>query len=46
MDIPEGHPAHESLRQIFEASNRARDFLHKVRAFSQRPPIDRASADL
>lgn len=41
MDIPEGHPAHESLAQIFEASNRARDFLHKLRAFSQRPPVER-----
>jgi signal transduction histidine kinase len=40
MDIPDGHPAHESLKQIFEASNRARDFLHKVRAFSQRPPVE------
>ncbi len=40
MDISEGHPAHESLKQIFEASNRARDFLHKVRAFSLRPAIE------
>jgi signal transduction histidine kinase len=40
MDIPDGHPAHESLKQIFEASNRARDFLHKVRAFAQRPPVE------
>lgn len=39
MDIPEGHPAHESLKHIFEASNRARDFLHRVRHFSQRPPV-------
>ena len=38
MDIHEGHPAHESLKQIFEASNRARDFLHKIRIFAQRPP--------
>jgi signal transduction histidine kinase len=38
MDIHEGHPSHESLKQIFEASNRARDFLQKIRAFSQRPP--------
>lgn len=37
MDISEGHPAHESLKQIFEASYRARDFLHKVRVFSLRP---------
>ena len=39
MDIHEGHPAHESLKQIYESSNRARDFLHKVRAFSLRPAI-------
>jgi len=41
MDIPDGHPAHEALKQIFEASNRARDFLHKIRAFAQRPPVER-----
>jgi len=46
MDIQEGHPAHESLKQIFEASNRARDFLHKVRAFSQRPSVDRKPVSL
>ncbi|MDR3460052.1 MAG: ATP-binding protein [Verrucomicrobiae bacterium] len=40
MDIQDGHPAHESLKQIFEASNRAREFLHKLRTFSQRPPVD------
>lgn len=40
MDIHEGHPAHESLKQIFEASKRGRDFLHKVRAFSLRPPLE------
>ncbi|HEV2693150.1 MAG TPA: ATP-binding protein [Verrucomicrobiae bacterium] len=40
MDIHEGHPAYDSLKQIFEASNRAREFLHKVRIFAQRPPVD------
>ena len=39
MDIHEGHPAYESLRQIFDASAHGRDFLHKVRAFALRPPI-------
>ena len=40
MDIHEGHPAHPSLRQIFEASQRGREFLHKVRTFSLRPPVE------
>jgi len=38
MDLPENHPARETLKQIFEASNHARDFVHKLRAFGQRPP--------
>jgi signal transduction histidine kinase len=37
MDMPEGHPSHDTLKQIFEASNLARDFVHKLRAFGQRP---------
>ncbi|HEX9048361.1 MAG TPA: ATP-binding protein, partial [Verrucomicrobiae bacterium] len=40
MDLPEKHPAQETLRQIFEASNQARDFVHKLRTFSHRPPPD------
>lgn len=40
MDISEDHPAHESLKQIYAASHRARDFLHKVRAFAQRPRVE------
>ena len=46
MDLPAGHPAHESLRQIFEASNRARDFLQKIRALAQRPPVRRQPVPL
>ncbi|HSY16696.1 MAG TPA: ATP-binding protein [Candidatus Acidoferrales bacterium] len=46
MDIHEGHPAHESLKQIFEASNRGREFLSKVRAFAQRQPVDRKPVSL
>lgn len=38
MDIPEGHPSRDLLKQIFEASNLARDFVHKLRAFGQRLP--------
>src|SRR5579863_10409812 len=38
MDIPEGHPSRDTLKQIFEASNLARDFVHKLRAFGQRLP--------
>jgi nitrogen-specific signal transduction histidine kinase len=30
MDLPEKHPAQETLRQIFEASNQARDFVHRL----------------
>jgi two-component system cell cycle sensor histidine kinase/response regulator CckA len=41
MDIHEGHPAYESLRQIFEASAHGREFLYKVRAFALRPPIQK-----
>ena len=37
MDIPAGHPNHDTLKQIFEASNHARDFVHKLRAVGQRP---------
>lgn len=46
MDIHEGHPAHESLKQIVEASNRGREFLHKVRLFSLRPALEKKSAAL
>ena len=46
MDIHEGHPAYESLRQIFEASNHGRDFLNKVRAFALRPPIQKKQIQL
>ena len=38
MDLPEAHPGRETLKQIFEASNHARDFVHKLRALGQRPP--------
>jgi signal transduction histidine kinase len=41
MDLPEGHPGHESLKHVFEASNRARDFVQKIRALAQRPAIER-----
>lgn len=40
MDLPESHPSHESLKQIFEASNSAREFVHKLRELGQRPPPD------
>jgi signal transduction histidine kinase len=29
------------LKQIYEASGHARDFIYKIRAFSQRPPVER-----
>ena len=40
MDLPEGHPSHENLRHLFEASNQARDFVHRLRALGQRPPLE------
>jgi len=38
MDLPDKHPGHESLRQIFEASNHAREFVHKLRVLGHRLP--------
>ncbi len=38
MDLPEKNPGRETLQQIFEASNLARDFVHKLRALGHRPP--------
>jgi PAS domain S-box-containing protein len=38
MDLPEKHPGHETLKQIFEASNHAREFVHKLRALGHRLP--------
>jgi PAS domain S-box-containing protein len=38
MDLPENHPAHESLKQILEASSQAREFVHKLRAVGLRQP--------
>ena len=40
MDLPAGHPSHDTLKQIFEASNLARDFVHRLRALGQRPTPD------
>jgi len=40
MDLPDGHPARDTLKQIFEASNHARDFVHKLRILGQRQPPD------
>ncbi len=28
LDLPDEHPTRETLKQIFEASHRARDFIH------------------
>jgi len=40
MDLPEKSPGQETLKQIFEASNLARDFVHKLRVLAQRPPLE------
>lgn len=37
MDMPEGDASRETLQQIFEASNLAREFVHKLRLLGQRP---------
>lgn len=36
LELPETHPARESLNHIFEASRRARDFVIKLRELAQR----------
>ena len=41
MDLPEKNPGHETLKQIFEASNHARDFVQKLRALGHRHPPER-----
>jgi PAS domain S-box-containing protein len=40
MDLPENNPGQETLKQIFEASNHARDFVYKLRMLGQRPPLE------
>lgn len=40
MDLPEEHACRETLKQIFEASNQARDFVHKLRVVGQRPTAE------
>ena len=46
LDLPEKHPARESLNHIFEAANRARDFVIKLRELAQRQPPDLKPARL
>lgn len=46
LDLPEKHPAHESLKQIFEATHRARDFIIKLRDLGQRNPPELKSVPL
>jgi PAS domain S-box-containing protein len=41
LDLPEEHPGRDSLKNIFEASNNARDFVHKLRVLGQRLPPER-----
>ena len=41
MDLPDKHPGHESLQLIIQASNHARDFVHKLRALGHRSPPER-----
>ncbi len=38
LELPEVHPARESLIHVFEAAHRARDFVIKLRELAQRQP--------
>lgn len=46
MDVEEGHPAQVSLGEIRMASDRARDLVKQILAFSRRLPQERAPVDL
>ncbi len=46
MDLPASHPSHDTLKQIFEASNQARDFVYKLRDLGQRPTPEFKSISL
>ena len=46
LDLPEKHPARESLTQIFEATHRAREFVIKLRELAQRNPAELKSVRL
>jgi signal transduction histidine kinase len=39
MDMPENHPGYETLKQIFEASNHAREFVCKLRLVAPAPGV-------
>jgi signal transduction histidine kinase len=38
LDLPENHPARESLKNVFEAAYQARDYVAKLRDLGQRRP--------
>jgi PAS domain S-box-containing protein len=40
MDLPADHPCRDSLKQIAECGNRARDFIYKLRSLGQRPRLE------
>ena len=46
LELPEVHPARESLNHIFEASHRARDFVIKLRELAQRTLPDHKPTQL
>ena len=45
-DLPDGHPARESVRQIHQAGLRARDLVHSILTFSRQREPTRESLDL
>ena len=46
LELPETHPARESLNHIFEAAHRARDFVLKLRDLGQRTLPEHKSTPL
>jgi signal transduction histidine kinase len=45
LDLPDGHPARESLEQVVAASHRARNCVNQLQVFAQRSPPEFAPVD-
>jgi signal transduction histidine kinase len=41
LESEPNHTSQEFLQQIFQAGERARELVHQIKSFSQRPPCDR-----
>lgn len=46
MDVSQDHPAHESLLEIFQSTERAARLIRQLLAFSRRQPIEPTLVDL